>query len=220
MSHTIEYFLSPCHFYLWGSNIMKPRIRIKQFHWLCSYTFLWAATNEWTCQTFMTEGHNGAGSKMVIRLLAPYTNYLKWQLWHLQSILKKLFFFYFHFANLENFQLQRSIRLRIFPVIDTFSEASNRLTFKRLCNSHKPQACSIHVSASKETCVSICSQSRIFKMCFFPTVSQAMRCWGDLRHIMARLHNNTTTKDQLIPGTARDPVEIKKKWKKCIFMNI
>ena len=101
------------------------------------------------------------------------------------------------------FQLRNSNKLRIFPVLDTFSEANNRLTSKRICSSHKPQACSIHVSASKETCVSICSQSRIFKMCFFPTVSQAMRCWGGLCQIMARLHNNTTTKDQPIPGAAR-----------------
>ena len=162
-SHTIEYFLSLHHLYLWVSNIMKPRTRIKQFHWICSYTFLWVATNEWTCQTFMTEGHNGAGSEMVIRLLAPCTKYLKWQLWHLQNFLNILLIF--HFANLENFQLRNS---RIFPdVIDIFSEANNRLTFKQ---SHKAQAfpIPIHVAASKESCVIVCSQRKIFhKWSFF-----------------------------------------------------
>ena len=89
---------------------------------------------------------------------------------------------------------------RIFPVIDTLSEVNNRLTFKQ---SHKPQACSIHVAASKESCVIVCSQRKIFhKWSFFPTVPQVGRCWGDLCQIMARLHNNTTTKDRLISGAA------------------
>ena len=109
-------------------------------------------------------------------------------------------FFYFHFANLENFQLRNS---RIFPdVIDIFSEANNRLTFKQ---SHKAQAfpIPIHVAASKESCVIVCSQRKIFhKWSFFPTVPQVGRCWGDLCQIMARLHNNTTTKDQPISGAA------------------
>ena len=74
------------------------------------------------------------------------------------------YFVAFHFANLENFQLRNS---RIFPVIDIFSEANNRLTFKQ---SHKAQAfpIPIHVAASKESCVIVCSQRKIFhKWSFF-----------------------------------------------------